>query len=268
MMSKYQSTLRRTRREVLRASVLAVVVAACGSKSASNEGAAVSPAAAPGAAPSDAAAVDPTAAPPVDPTTTAHTGAHADPTTTVVPVVAPADPVTTPAGAEVGTAPPAPTGGAFDPAMRTRVAFTYVASGGGRRVHNPYVAVWVENPDGLLVRTIGLSIQPGKGRKWWPDLKRWWRSDQARQAAGGADLIETIASPTRTPGAYEYTWDGTDDNSAPVAAGTYTLIIEAAREKGPYDVVQYDLVIDNQPMSVVLEPAGDLQEISVAIEPV
>jgi hypothetical protein len=245
MTSKYQSTLRRTRREVLRASVLAVVVAACGSKSASTEGAAVSPTAAPGAAPSDAAAVDPTAAPPVDPTTTAHTGAHADPTTTVVPVVAPAD-----------------------PAMRARVAFTYVASGGGGRVHNPYVAVWVESPDGLLVRTIGLSIQPGKGRKWWPDLKRWWRSDQARQAAGGADQIETIASPTRTPGAYEYTWDGTDDNSAPVAVGTYTLYIEAAREKGPYDVVQYDLVIDNQSMSVALEPVGDLQEISVAIESV
>jgi hypothetical protein len=109
--------------------------------------------------------------------------------------------------------------------QQVRISFNYVASGGGR-IHNPYVAVWVEDGNKAVVRTIALSIQSGKGLKWLRDLKQWYRVDRDRQAAGGADIVATVSSATRPPGLFEFVWDGLDDAGRPAAAGAYTLFIE------------------------------------------
>lgn len=144
------------------------------------------------------------------------------------------------------------------------VGFTYVAEGNGR-IHNPYAAVWIEDANGLLVRTIGVSVQLGKGLKWLDDLKQWYRVDQARIDAGGADTIEAISGPTRQPGAFEYTFDGRTDTGALLGQGTYVLYIEAVREKGPYSVLRYDVVVDGQPLDVQLESSGEIQNVHITI---
>jgi hypothetical protein len=149
--------------------------------------------------------------------------------------------------------------------QQVRISFNYVASGGGR-IHNPYVAVWVEDGNKAVVRTIALSIQSGKGLKWLRDLKQWYRVDRDRQAAGGADIVATVSSATRPPGLFEFVWDGLDDAGRPAAAGAYTLFIEAAREKGPYNIIQHNLMLDGAAATANLEPAGDLQDVSVVVD--
>ena len=53
---------------------------------------------------------------------------------------------------------------------------------GKRRYQRPYVAVWVEDKDGHPVRTLTLWVTATKhGSQWIPDLKRWYRGDQARR---------------------------------------------------------------------------------------
>jgi hypothetical protein len=226
--SRYVQSVRRTRREVLRASMLGSVgllIASCGGKSA---------------------------------TPTATIG-DASPATVLPATVLPST--------VVSAASPAPVGPGFKAAQQLRVSLSYVANGGGR-INNPYIAVWVEDAQGVLVHTVGISVKLGKGLKWLRDLKSWYRSDQARISAGGTDTLETISSPTRQPGVHEYIWDGRNDAGELIAAGTYTLFIEGAREKGPYNIVEYSLVIDGSEFDSGLEPAGELQEIRVAIEPV
>lgn len=145
------------------------------------------------------------------------------------------------------------------------VAFTYAPSGGGR-VHNPYVAVWVETPDGAPVRTLTLQYQPGKGRRWLADLKRWYEADQRRLGGlfGGVDISEERSSPTKLPGTQKLLWDGNDDSGTAVAPGAYVLFVEAAREKGPYQLVREE-ISTAKPFSKHPADNGELQALSVVL---
>src|SRR6185312_2067317 len=95
--------------------------------------------------------------------------------------------------------------------------------GGGRGARRPYVAVWIEDKDGLPVRTLTLWVQAGgPGPRWIPDLKRWYREDQVRKLVDDTNLVETIARATRPPGKYEVLWHGKDDHNQPLPSGEYT----------------------------------------------
>jgi hypothetical protein len=157
----------------------------------------------------------------------------------------------------------APSGAEFDATKELAVAFTYVPEG-GRRILNPYVAVWVENADGLLIRTIHLTFQSGKGVRWLPDLREWWRADQMRILLGGVDHASTISSPTRVPGSWKVAWDGKTADGSVARQGSYVLMIEAAREKGPYELIRKEITIGSEPFEIALEPVGELQQASVS----
>ncbi len=119
-----------------------------------------------------------------------------------------------------------------------------------RGLRRPYVAVWIEDGDGLPVRTLVLWFQnDGKGQRWLPDLRRWYRQDQVRKLAGDANVVETVARATRPPGRYEVIWDGKDDEGQPVDAGSYTLMIEAAREHGTYQLIKTPIVVGPKPFA-------------------
>ena len=49
------------------------------------------------------------------------------------------------------------------------------------------------------VRTLWVQ-RTGKGPRWIPDLKRWYKSDHLRQINEETDLLKTISEPTRKPG--------------------------------------------------------------------
>lgn len=120
-----------------------------------------------------------------------------------------------------------------------------------RRYRRPYVAVWVEDKDGLSVKTLVLWLQ-ARGARWHPDLRRWYRDDQARRLLDDTNLIETVSRPTRAPGKYNVVWDGKDDAGQAVKPGTYTILIEAAREHGTYQLIRQEVTLGDMPMDKTL----------------
>ncbi|MEZ5226210.1 MAG: DUF2271 domain-containing protein, partial [Acidimicrobiales bacterium] len=104
------------------------------------------------------------------------------------------------------------TGAVFPSGAELLVDFTYEASGSGR-ILNPYIAVWIEDADGNLVKTISLWYeQSGKGAKYLNHLQGW-------AAATGQTVDESTSGATRVAGSYTVAWDGTDDSGNLVAQG-------------------------------------------------
>ena len=148
----------------------------------------------------------------------------------------------------------------FDPADELAVNFTFATSDGGFRIHNPYVAVFIEDSAGSLVRTIDLSIETGRGLRYVHELQRWYRS-----ANGGNDLVDTISSATRVPGAYHVVWDGRNESKALMPKGEYYVCIEAAREHGPYELIRESVTIAGAPFMKKFADSGELQGASVEL---
>ena len=150
------------------------------------------------------------------------------------------------------------------------VNFTYTVdttatSGGGRgggrgggMTRNPYIAVWIEDSSGDLVKTVLLWHLQGERDRWLSELRRW-------SAASGDE--ETMSSATRSAGSYDVVWDLTDSSGNPVADGSYTLCIESSREHGPYSLVTAELPHHRQAGRRRLEPQGELTGGSLSYRP-
>ena len=120
----------------------------------------------------------------------------------------------------------------------------------GRRYKRPYVAVWIEDRDGYPVKTLILWVQStGKGPRWIPDLKRWYRSDRVRKLAEETDLVELVSEATRKPGKHSVVWKGKDNTGKLVAPGDYTVYVEAAREHGTYQLLRKKVTIGKKPFA-------------------
>ena len=157
----------------------------------------------------------------------------------------------------------APGGPAFPTGAQLTVSFAFTPAAGGGRVNNPYVAVWIEDPSGALVRTISLWYKASES-KYVQELRRWYTADRVRVAKGGADTTRTISGATRLPGTYSVTWDGKNDAGAVLAQGDYFVCIEAAREHGPYELVRESVTIGTKPVQKQLTPSGELTAATVA----
>ncbi len=143
------------------------------------------------------------------------------------------------------------------------INFTYTMGVGGKPL-NPYVAVWIEDTAGTLIRTVELWFeQSQKGPRWLDDLRDWWRVDQARIGNGGQDEVLVVSSATRTPGSYSLLWDGLDENGEIVSANEVVVCVESARERGPHSVSCAPIVSGS---GVVLPEDGELS--GVTVEPV
>lgn len=135
----------------------------------------------------------------------------------------------------------------------------------GGRYRRPYLAVWVEDKDGFPVRNLALWVsQGGSGPfQWLPDLKRWYRSDQARKRVDKTEMVLTISRPTRPAGKYTLIWDGKDDHGKPLGRGAYTVFIDAAREHGTYQGLRQQVTLADTPFSRTL--AGNIEVKSASI---
>lgn len=123
-----------------------------------------------------------------------------------------------------------------------------------RRFRRPYVAVWVEDKDGFPVKTLSLFLMKNDpGPRWHRDLRRWYSDEQVRRLAEETDLIDTISKPTRGPGKYSVTWDGRDNHGNLLPTGTYTLLIEAAREHGTYQLMKQNFEFGNKSFEETLK---------------
>lgn len=122
----------------------------------------------------------------------------------------------------------------------------------GYRTKRPYVAVWVEDEKHDPVRTIVLWF--GK-YKYLNELHAWSRDEDTRPVNVDTHIMNSVSSATRPPGKYAFTWDGKDDFGKPVKAGTYTVLIEAAREHGTYQIMRQEMDFNGTPKQFQL-PGG------------
>ncbi len=136
------------------------------------------------------------------------------------------------------------------------VDFTYTAAPVGVP-KNPYVAVWVEDGAGNLVKTVSLWYEQGRGQRWLMDLRAWFA-----KSGGAAPATGTGAS--HPAGSYTVAWDGTDASGAPAPKGTYTIWVEAAREKGPYEVTSGAFTATGKPVTIAIPDNGELTALSAS----
>lgn len=149
------------------------------------------------------------------------------------------------------------------------VNFTYTADAnassseggrghGGGMVRNPYIAVWVEDTSGALVRTISLwHLQNGQDR-WLSELHRWYSAAQG---------VDTNSSATRAAGSYSVSWDLTDADGKAVGDGDYVLCIEATREHGPYSLITQKVALGSKAIAQDLSANSELTAGSISFSP-
>jgi hypothetical protein len=105
------------------------------------------------------------------------------------------------------------------------------------RARRPFIAVWVEDKDGKLVKTLALWFNKPR---WVPDLKAWYRKHGQKEYKEPADL-HSLGTATRPAGSYTLSWDGRNDDGEMVDAGDYTIHVEAVREHGGYELLEQKL---------------------------
>src|SRR4051812_19316162 len=131
------------------------------------------------------------------------------------------------------------------------VAFTFAVASVGGMVHNPYVAVWVEDAGGSLVKTVALWHEDNGGQdRWLSEMKAFSSLD-----AGDA---QTVSSATKQPGSYTVQWDGATSSGTRATEGAYRIFVEAAREHGPYQLIQQDINMGSQAAAFPMTPSGEL----------
>ena len=133
-----------------------------------------------------------------------------------------------------------------------------VATQATGRVKRPYVAVWIEDPQGNTVRNVSIWVRQGHGNPRWVDeLRRWTRQN--------GELVSTVSSATRNPGRYTVAWDGKNDKGKLLAQGTYSVCVESAREHGPYSLVRQAVTVGATPFKKNLGSDNDIEGVSVSL---
>jgi FAD:protein FMN transferase len=122
-------------------------------------------------------------------------------------------------------------------------------AGNAYRIHRPYVAVWVKNAKGYIVRTVAAW---GEDNRYQRRLSSWWNNPRE-----GKEEPRLVARATRAPGAYTVVWDGKDDFGRRVPAGDYTIAVEICREDGHHVVESVALTCGSEPVKATLRETAE-----------
>lgn len=127
--------------------------------------------------------------------------------------------------------------------------------------HAPYVAVWIENDRRQATQVAvwyDVALANGEGQEWLKDLRQWWRR-------GGRALsmpVDGLSGATKGPG--EHTISTQLSNALTnLPAGSYTIMVEAAREVGGREVLRLpiELPLNHASLPVVVEGQNELESI-------
>lgn len=103
--------------------------------------------------------------------------------------------------------------------------------------HRPYLAAWVEGADQSVAANLAVwyEVKNSKeGTKWLADLRQWWRRSGRDQTLP----IDGVTGATRPAGQHILKFDSKQAPLASLAPGSYSLVVEAAREVGGREVVK------------------------------
>ena len=136
--------------------------------------------------------------------------------------------------------------------------------------HRPYVAVWIEGADQKVAANLAVWYQQrgnseGHGTKWLPDLRQWWRRS-------GRTLklpVDGVSGPTKPAGTHTIAISDRDPRLAGLAAGDYTLVVEAAREVGGRELLKVPFTWAPKPKAQNGSAKGgsELGTITLAVKP-
>lgn len=127
------------------------------------------------------------------------------------------------------------------------------------RYHQPFVAIWITDESGKLVRTLfHLGNRP---RRFLDSNYVWWRAFNAD--GQGVDKLAAVTRPSRPPGRYTASWDGKDDAGNPAGQGRYVINIEMTREHGGHSVQAIPLELGKAPAAGSAQGQGESGPASV-----
>src|SRR6516162_8696328 len=129
----------------------------------------------------------------------------------------------------------------------------------GRSSKRPYVAVWVEDSSGKLVRMLALW---GTKSKYYPELSTIWGLTH-----GIFSPFRSVTRATRPAGQYQLLWQGLDENNKPVPPGAYRITVETNQEHGTYAKESGTIVIGNGPASITLPATANFDQVLVQYGP-
>jgi thiamine biosynthesis lipoprotein len=129
----------------------------------------------------------------------------------------------------------------------------------GRSTKRPYVAVWMEDSSGTLVRFLALW---GNKSKYYPDLSTAWNLTR-----GDLKPFRSVTRATRPAGKYELVWEGADNQNKPVPPGTYRVTVETNQEHGTYAKESGTIEIGKSPTSITLPATVNFDPVVVTYGP-
>jgi thiamine biosynthesis lipoprotein ApbE len=142
-------------------------------------------------------------------------------------------------------------------AYELTIAFTLTSP--NPRADRAYLAAWVEDASGKLVRALVLW---GSKSQYFPELSSFWTI-----AGKDADLIYRTTRATRSPGQYKIVWNGLDNNAHPVPAGAYRIIVETNRYHGSYGKGIATIACGSEPASASLSANDNFGPVSIQYGP-
>jgi hypothetical protein len=122
--------------------------------------------------------------------------------------------------------------------------------------HRPYVAVWIEDEQQQPVRLVEAWLEKPD---WIKDLRRFWR----KLGRGEPQLVDAKTGATKGPGHYKVRWDGKNEQGEAVAAGTYVVFVEAAREQGGRNLAKQEFSWDGSAVQIEIAASTELGKIQL-----
>ena len=129
----------------------------------------------------------------------------------------------------------------------------------GHSSKRPYVAVWVEDSTGKLVRVLALW---GSKSKYHPDLSTLWNL-----VHGQTDQFRSVTRATRPAGKYVLVWDGLDNDGNPVPQGAYRITVETNQEHGTYARQTGTIIVGESTASTTLPATTNFDQVLIEYGP-
>jgi len=128
------------------------------------------------------------------------------------------------------------------------------------RAKRPYIAVWIADKDRKPVRSITLWYNKNK---YLDEMTSWYDAYYTKFADADKSVSSTT-SATRPAGKYSLKWDGKNDKGELVKLGSYTIMIEAAREHGTHQLMTQEIDFTKTPKVVTLP--GNVEIASASLD--
>jgi FAD:protein FMN transferase len=154
------------------------------------------------------------------------------------------------------SAPRQPASTDWPPGYQVVITLPLTASRSSKR---PYVAVWVDDSTGKLVRVLAIW---GDKSKYFPDL-----STLFEHLHGNASQFRSVTRATRSAGKYELVWDGLDNDHKPLPLGLYQITVETNQEHGVYAKQAGTIQLGDSPTSITLPATTNFDAVVVKYGP-